>query len=178
MAVSLRLATHADIPALEQLIEASVRTLSADFYCPQQIESALTHMFGVDSQLITDETYFVAERDGKIAGCGGWSRRNTLFGGDQYKAVADLLLDPTQDAARIRAFFVHPDWARQGIGRRLIHACEEAAAKDGFRRLTLVATRPGEPLYAALGYTVTKRMKIPLADGVLLPAARMGKSLP
>ena len=178
IAITFRLATPADILALEQLISTSVRALSANYYSSQQIESALTHMFGVDTQLITDGTYFVAESDGKVVGSGGWSRRNTLFGGDQFKAVADPLLDPMQDAARIRAFFIHPDWARQGIGRRLIAACEEAAWAEGFRSLTLVATRPGEPLYAALGYALTERMEIVLADGVLLPAARMGKSLP
>jgi len=173
----IRLATPADIPALKQLISKSVRALSADYYSRQQIESALTHMFGVDTQLLSDSTYYVAESDGQIAGCGGWSRRKTLFGGDQYKTAADPLLDPMHDAARIRAFFVHPDHARQGIGRRLLLTCEEAAVAEGFRALTLVATRPGEPLYAALGFRIMGRIEIPLADGVLLPAARMEKKL-
>ena len=177
MAITLRLAAFADIPALERLITQSVRALSAGHYSPEQVESALTHLFGVDTQLIGDGTYYIAGSQERVVGCGGWSRRQTLFGGDWYKSVADPKLDPAVDAARIRAFFVHPDFARQGIGRRLIEACEAAAQAAGFGTLTLVATLPGRPLYAALGYTVTDRIEIPLAEGVLLPAARMEKVL-
>jgi len=177
MAITLRAATVADIPDLEQLIAASVRALSTNYYSPSQIESALTHLFGVDTQLLADGTYYVAESDGRIVGGGGWSKRQTLFGGDRYKALTDPELDPAVDAARIRAFFVHPDFARQGIGRRLIESCEEAAEEAGFRVFTLVATLPGQPLYTALGYTVTDWLEILLAEGVLLPAARMEKVL-
>src|SRR5438132_13022679 len=115
MPICIRLATMNEIPALEQLIAASVRSLSIGYYSPTQIESALVHVFGIDTQLITDGTYFVAELDGQLVGCGGWSRRKTLFGGDQMKAVEDNLLDPKIEPARIRAFFVHPDFARRGI---------------------------------------------------------------
>jgi GNAT superfamily N-acetyltransferase len=134
-------------------------------------------MFGIDSQLIVDGTYFVAETEGEIVGCGGWSRRRTLFGGDQWKSAEDDRLDPTAEAGRIRAFFVHPGWARRGIGRSIIQKCEQAARDEGFTRLELVATLPGEPLYAALGYTATERIDIPLPQGETLPAVRMGKNL-
>jgi N-acetylglutamate synthase-like GNAT family acetyltransferase len=177
MSYVVRLATEQDIPSLTRLIPDSVRALSAGLYTERQIESALAHVFGVDSQLIADGTYYVAEADGQIVGCGGWSKRQTLYGGDQMKAEADPLLDPTQDAARIRAFFVHPAWTRRGIGRRIIEACEAAACRAGFRRMELGATLPGEPLYAAMGYIVTERFAIAMADGESLPAAHMTKTL-
>jgi N-acetylglutamate synthase-like GNAT family acetyltransferase len=177
MSFEVRLATDEDIPALHELIPFSARALSAGFYTPNQIESAITHIFGVDSQLIADSTYFVVATDEQIVGCGGWSKRKTLFGGDQMKDTADDLLEPDHDAARIRAFFVHPDWTRRGIGRRIIEACEIAAREAGFRRLELGATLPGEPLYAAMGYTVAERFDIPMPDGEVLPAAHMIKSL-
>ena len=109
--------------------------------------------------------------------CGGWSKRTTMFGGDQMKAEADPLLEPQIDAGRIRAFFIHPQWARNGIGRRIIQACEDAAKADGFTRMELVATMPGEPLYAAMGYEITQRMAVPMADGNVLPCAHMKRSL-
>jgi GNAT superfamily N-acetyltransferase len=149
--------------------------LSKGYYTPQQIESAITDIFGVDTQLIADSTYYVAEAAGQLVGCGGWSKRQTMFGGDQRKAAQDPMLDPTVDAGRIRAFFTHPAWARKGIGRRIIQACEEAAQAEGFTRLELVATLPGEPLYAAMGYAVTARMDVPMRDGTTLPAAHMQK---
>ena len=154
-----------------------MRALSAGYYTPEQIESALVHVFGVDTQLIADGTYFVAELDGQLAGCGGWSKRKTLFGGDQAKAGEDNLLDPETESARIRAFFVHPDFARRGIGKQLMEACERAAAEAGFHQLELAATLPGEPLYLAVGYQVIERWMHRLADGVELPLVRMGKSL-
>jgi N-acetylglutamate synthase-like GNAT family acetyltransferase len=178
MDMTIRVAVMDDVPALQELIPQAARQLSKGYYTPQQIESAITYIFGVDTQLILDRTYYVVEAAGQIVGCGGWSKRKTMFGGDQMKAEQDPMLDPTEDAARIRAFFTHPAWARQGIGQRLIHACEEAAKADGFTRLELVATLPGEPLYAAMGYTVTERMEILMQDGVTLPAAHMKKSLP
>ena len=173
----IRQATTDDIPALELLIPQSARALSEGFYTPQQIEGAVVHIFGVDTQLINDGTYFVAEEDGRIAGCGGWSKRKTLYGGDQMKTEADPLLDPRTEAARIRAFFVDPQWARRGIGSRLMKACEEAAREAGFSALDLVATLPGEPLYRAFGYEVIERFDIALPDDVNLPVARMHKQL-
>ncbi|MEO8286079.1 MAG: GNAT family N-acetyltransferase [Chloroflexota bacterium] len=175
--IQLRLATGKDIPALHELIPTSVRELSINYYTLAQIESAIIHIFGVDTQLIEDSTYFVAESDGQIVGAGGWSKRKTLYGGDQSKAEADPLLDPVHEPARIRAFYVHPDWARRGIGSRIIRACEGAARDAGFTRLELAATLPGEPLYAAMGYSVIERTSIPLPDGESLPIARMGKLL-
>jgi GNAT superfamily N-acetyltransferase len=178
MPFTLRPALPADVPHLARLIPESVRGLSEGFYTPEQVESALAHIFGVDTRLIDDGTYFVVEADGQIVGGGGWSRRMTLFGGDQRKAGSpDDLLDPAADPARIRAFFVHPDWARRGIGRALLVACESAARAAGFRSLELVATRPGEPLYAACGFAVVERFDIPVSGGAPLPAARMAKRL-
>lgn len=177
MEFTIRAATMEDIPALQKLIPESARKLSEGYYTPQQIESAIKYIFGVDTQLIADRTYYVVESDHQIVGCGGWSRRKTLYGGDQMKVMEDPLLDPSKDAARIRAFFIHPDWARKGIGRRIIHACEEAAKADGFTKMELGATIPGEPLYAAQGYEVTDRFEIPMADGITLPCAHMKKEL-
>src|SRR5882757_8324412 len=130
MQVSTRLATLQDIPQLNELIALSVRGLSTAYYTPAQIESAIKYIFGVDTQLIIDGTYYIVEIDNKIVGCGGWSKRNTLYGGDQHKEIEDPLLDPAHDAAKIRAFFVHPDHARQGIGRLIINVCEAAAKKE------------------------------------------------
>ena len=177
MALVVRLATERDIPSLTRLIPESVRSLSVGYYTERQIESSLGYVFGVDSQLIADGTYYVAVAGEQIVGCGGWSKRQTLYGSDQMKEEADPLLDPARDAARIRAFFVHPEWTRRGIGRRIIEECEAAARREGFRRMELGSTLPGEPLYAAMGYTVTDRFEIPLPDGESLPAAHMAKSL-
>ena len=178
MNIELRLATMVDIPALEELIRASVTALSAEHYTSEQIRSALTHVFGVDTQLIADGTYFVAEIEGQLAGSGGWSKRTTLFGGDQSKGDSiDLLLDPAAEAARIRAFYVHPRWSRRGIGSRILTACEDAARAAGFSRIELAATLPGEPLYAARGYQKAEPMQLETPDGESLPAFRMTKSL-
>ncbi len=177
MEISIRAAVMEDAPVLKGLIPLSARELSKGFYTPQQIESAIQYIFGVDTQLISDKTYYVAEANGQIVGCGGWSKRKTMFGGDQMKAEADPLLDPKEDAGRIRAFFIHPNWARKGIGRRIIQACENAAQADGFTRMELVATMPGEPLYAAMGYEVTKRFDQPIQDGTTISLAHMKKQL-
>lgn len=177
MEIAIRLATLADVPALQVLIPLSARELSRNYYTPEQTESAIKYIFGVDTQLLADQTYYLAEAEGQIVGCGGWSKRKTMFGGDQMKEQQDPLLDPKRDAGRIRAFFVHPNLARKGIGRRIIEACENAARAEGFTRMELVATLPGEPLYAAMGYQVTKRVEIPMADGTTLPAAHMQKEL-
>jgi GNAT superfamily N-acetyltransferase len=136
----------------------------------------LVHIFGVDSQLIEDNTYYTALSGNQIVGCGGWSKRKTLFGGDQVKSDEDNLLNPAQDAARIRAFFVHPQWARQGIGKRIMQMCEDAAQRAGFQTIELVATLPGEPLYAAMGYQSTRRFDVAMPDGEVLPVAQMMKS--
>ena len=173
----IRLATRDDIPALETLIPLSVRTLQAGDYSAAQMEGALGTVFGVDSQLITDQTYFVAEADGEIVGCGGWSRRKTLFGSDRGKTEADTALDPRKDAARIRAFFIHPDWARRGIGSAIMRAAETAAIAAGFRQVDIVATLTGEPLYARFGYAVVERYDVPLTNGHRLPVVRMSKRI-
>ena len=180
--ISLRPAIPGDLPALQALIPRSVRALSRDCYTERQVESAIRHVFGVDTQLIADGTYFVAEADGEVAGCGGWSRRRTLYGGDRSKAAnqeqgADDLLDPAREPARIRAFFVHPNWGRRGIGTLLLAACLRAAREAGFVRLELMATLPGEALYRAAGFAVIERVAPVLPDGVTVPFVRMGRTL-
>jgi N-acetylglutamate synthase-like GNAT family acetyltransferase len=175
MECTVRQATLADIPALQRLIPESVRVLSAGFYDRRQAESAITHIFGVDTQLIRDGTYYVVETAGQLIGCGGWSKRSTLYGGGQAKATEDPLLDPEKEPARIRAFFVHPDWARRGVGSRLMEACERAARQAQFKSLELVATLPGEPLYRSFGYETLGEFDIHLPDGLTLPVIRMGK---
>lgn len=137
----------------------------------------MIHIFGVDTQLITDGTYYVAEIDNQIVGCGGWSKRKTLFGGDQAKEEIDSLLDPETEAARIRAFFVHPQWARRGVGKQIIDVCEDAATEAKFREIEMAATLPGEPMYKACGYEVAERFEIDLPNGLKLPLARMRKQL-
>lgn len=171
----LRLACEADVSALQALIPLSVRALQAPYYSQAQMEAALGPVFGVDRQLIRDGTYFVAEQDGLIVGCGGWSRRRSLYGGDSDREREDALLDPQRDAARVRAFFVHPDWARRGIGRSVMVACEKAILASGFRTVDIVATLAGEPLYAAFGYAVVERYTIPTRDGLSLAVVRMHK---
>ena len=178
MEIEIRQATLSDIPLLERLIAASVRGLSVGYYTSEQIDSALIHIFGVDTQLISDGTYYIAEIENQIVGCGGWSKRKTLYGGDQAKlADEDSLLDPQTEAARIRAFFVHPDWARRGIGKRIIEVCEEAARQAAFKVAELAATLPGEPLYRACGYKVIERIDVDLPEGLNLPVIRMKKLL-
>src|SRR5471030_633424 len=173
MSITTRLCTFEDIPSLNKMIALSVRGLSKDYYTPEQIESSIKYIFGVDTQLVKDGTYYVAELDGIIVGCGGWSKRNTLYGGDQFKEIEDPLLDPAIDAARIRAFFVHPDYARRGIGKGLITLCEEAAQTAGFRSFELGATLPGVPLYEVMGYTAIERVDAPLPDGEVLEIVKM-----
>ncbi|MCK6624086.1 MAG: GNAT family N-acetyltransferase [Anaerolineae bacterium] len=176
--LKLRQARLEDIPALTRLIEASVRGLGGRDYSPQQIESSLKYVFGVDTRLIEDGTYFVVESDYHLVGAGGWSRRKTLYGGDQAKGQAEEnLLDPRRDSAKIRAFYVHPDWARQGIGRQMMSACEAAAGLAGFTRLELLATLTGAPLYAACGFDVVERVEVKLPDGIVLPTLKMVKQL-
>jgi GNAT superfamily N-acetyltransferase len=182
-AIRLRKATAADIPSLRETIQASVRGLQADDYTPAQIEGALKSVYGVDSQLIADSTYFVAEvlEDGTqaaiIVACGGWSKRRTLYGGDQFAAREDSLLDPAQDAAKIRAFFVHPDWARRGIGSMILDECEKAGIEAGFRRFEMGATLSGVEFYRARGYTELEQQEVPLGNGEVLPIIRMAKQI-
>jgi GNAT superfamily N-acetyltransferase len=179
MPFTIRLATPADTPALQSLIVASVRGLQTRDYTAVEIEGALTSVFGVDTQLIADGTYFVAEapEEQAIAGCGGWSRRRTLFGADHWTHREDELLDPATEAAKIRAFFVHPDWARRGVGTAILDACEEAAIAAGFTRLEMGATLTGVPFYAARGYRASDRFNVPLMNGATLPIVRMLKTL-
>jgi GNAT superfamily N-acetyltransferase len=165
---------------LHEVIDSSVRRLQAQDYSPAQIEGALKSVYGVDSQLIADGTYFVAQistRQNKIeiVACGGWSKRKTLYGGDQYAAREDSLLDPARDAAKIRAFFVHPDWARRGIGTMILDACENAAREAGFTRLEMGATLSGVAFYRAKGYTALESLEVPLGNGESLPIVRMAK---
>jgi len=177
MPIPIRIAIFKDIPHLNELIAQSVRELSTDYYSGAQIESAIKYIFGVDTQLVKDGTYFVAEIDNVIVGCGGWSKRNTLYGGDQHKDIEDPLLNPEHDAARIRAFFVRPDYARQGIGRHIINVCETAAKENGFSSFELGATLPGVPLYSAMGYEAAERIDVKLPDGEFLGIVKMKKTL-
>jgi GNAT superfamily N-acetyltransferase len=173
----IRRATPEDIPVLHTLIDSSVRGLQAADYTPEQIEGALGSYLGVDSSLIADGTYFVVEtgNPAAILACGGWSRRRTLCGADARPDRDDSLLDPATEAAKIRAFFVHPDWARRGLGTLLLAHCEAAAAQEGFTRLEMGATLTGVPLYRARGYSERERLELPLPGGGTLPIIRMTK---
>ena len=183
MNVHVRKAVAADVPRLREVIEASVRGLQAQDYSPAQIEGALKTVYGVDSQLIADGTYFVAEveesdsRKCEIVGCGGWSKRKTLYGGDQYAGREDSLLDPARDAAKIRAFFVHPAWARRGIGGLILETCEKAAIAGGFTRLEMGATLSGVAFYRAKGYVAVENQAVALGNGETLPIVRMAKTV-
>jgi GNAT superfamily N-acetyltransferase len=171
----LRRATLADLPALEPLIAASARELSKVDYTPAQVEGALRGAFGTDTQLIHDGTYFVIEAEGRLAGCGGWSRRRTMFGSDARAERDASELDPARDAARIRAFFIHPDFARRGLGTLMLERCEQEAVAHGFSRFELMATLPGVRLYAARGYQPGERIEWPLGDGLAIPFVPMSK---
>ncbi len=190
--IHLRLALPEDVRVLRELIDVSVRGLQTQDYTPAQIEGALETVFGVDSQLIADGTYIVAEaapdgtQRGKeknvqeapiIVGCGGWSKRKTLYGGDRWTGREDALLDPKQDAAKIRAFFIHPDWARRGIGSLILKACEDAARAAGFTRYEMGATLTGAKLFGMRGYVAVKPISIPLGNGESLPVIHMEKQV-
>ncbi len=178
MELGLRVAQERDIPALEALIPLSVRTLQAAYYTAAQMDAAIGPVFGVDRELIRDGTYFVVEHAQLLVGAGGWSKRQSLYGSDAGRATGgSALLDPSRDPARIRAFYVHPEWARRGIGARILTACEQAIARAGFASVELAATLAGEPLYAARGYASAERYDIPLAGGLTLPVVRMAKDL-
>ena len=174
--MSLRPAQLADISALKTLIAESVMVLQLD-YTEAQRRAALGTIFGVDTQLITDQTYFVIEVDGEIVACGGWSYRKTLYGADALAGREDNRLDPAVDAGRIRAFFVKPGWTRRGLGGQILKACEAAAEAAGFRRFELGATLTGIPLYQACGYEPIEATEAQMANGLTLPIVRMGKAL-
>jgi len=174
-ALQHRLASHDDIPAMTALMDAAIGELQKPFLDGSQIVASRTIM-GLDTQLVEDGTYFVVEVDGMLAGCGGWSRRATMYGGDQSPGRNAGLLDPARDAARVRAMYTHPDFVRRGIGRLILSLCESAARAEGFSRIELVATMAGEPLYRACGYHPVERF----ADsrgGAEVPLLRMGKAL-
>ncbi|HEY2496184.1 MAG TPA: GNAT family N-acetyltransferase [Candidatus Angelobacter sp.] len=183
----IRPATASDVPVLRKLIDSSVRQLQSADYSSAQIDSALKTVFGVDSQLLADGTYLVVQTSPKrssepglsdlpiIVGCGGWSKRKTLYGGDNWRERPSDLLDPATDAAKIRAFFIHPDWARRGIGTLLLDACEAAAREAGFTRFEMGATLTGAKLFQQRGYVALERMEVPLEDGITLPIIHMVK---
>ena len=171
-----RLASPADMPMLEKLMHDAIRKLLPQFLSPEKVEASFAVM-GLDSQLIADGTYFVVEEEGRVAGCGGWSRRATLFGHNHTAGRDSRLLDPASEAARVRAMYTHPDFARRGVGRHILALCESAARREGFTRTELGATAGGEPLYRACGYAEIERLDVPTPGGVTVPITRMGKSL-
>ncbi len=174
---TIRLAHADDKATLNALIHKSGIGLAAGFYTTQQAEAITREVFGVDSALVADGTYFAIEYEGAIVACGGWSRRATDFGGDQAKSGNDRPLDPQTEPARIRAFFVDPDMARMGLGAMLLDHCTRAAAQAGFRALELVSTMPGEPLYLKCGFVPLERIELPLSGGVVVALTRMRKAI-
>jgi len=167
----------ADVPALQELIATSVRGLSVGYYTPGEIESSIVAVFGVDTQLIIDGTYYLIDSPGGPLAIGGWSYRRSLYGGDQIKGAEDPALDPRTEPARIRAFFVRPDSARRGLARRLYRECSRAAYARGFRNFELMATLPGVPLYEALGFSAIESVALPVGAGVQLTLVRMGRQI-
>ena len=178
MSFRIRKAVPEDIPSLQRLIEVSVRALQTHEYTPAQITFALQSVYGVDSQLIADGTYLVAETTEAIVGCGGWSKRKTLFGGDVWSGRQDDFLTPGRDAAKIRAFFVDSAWARHGVGTMILQACEDAARAAGFLRFELGSTLTGIPFYRARGYVELEHVDIPMPDGDRFAVVRMVKPRP
>jgi GNAT superfamily N-acetyltransferase len=197
----VRLARDDDVAGIEELIPLSVRELKGSHYSTAQVEAALGSVFGVDRQLISDGTYYVIEKapgDGRVSagvaaagkpplpvhgatpvivGCGGWSKRQTLFGSDHQTNRDDAELNPAEDSARIRAFFVHPGWARRGLGRAILNQCEKGIRAAGFKSIELAATLPGVPFYSACGYVCGERSDVPLKNGLSLAIVRMTKQL-
>jgi GNAT superfamily N-acetyltransferase len=172
-----RLATLDDLDALREVMRRSIETLQDGFLTPEQVVAS-HHVMGLDSQLIRDGTYFMVEKGGRIAGCGGWSWRSTLYGGDESMISREPeALDPATEAARIRAMYTDPDFARQGVGRIVMTLCEEAAMEAGFRKATMMATMSGVPLYAACGYVEVEPVLSAPVDGVQVPLVRMEKPL-
>jgi len=172
-----RLATEDDLPAIRALMDVAIAEHLKAYLDPAQVELSKSIM-GLDTQLIADRTYFLVEEEGRLAGCGGWSRRATLYGGDHSTAQRnEALLDIAKDAARVRAMYTHPDFARRGVGRLILQICENAARDAGFRSVELMATMSGEPLYRACGYADIQRIVAASKDGVDVPGVRMGKTL-
>lgn len=177
MSFTHRLAAEADLDAIRALMDVAIAEHLKDFLDPAQVELSKSIM-GLDTQLIADRTYFLVEEDGRLAGCGGWSRRATLYGGDHSTSQRNAaLLDIAKDAARIRAMYTHPDFKRRGVGRRILGLCEAAARDAGFKSVELMATMSGEPLYRAGGYHDIQRITAASKDGVDVPGVRMGKTL-
>ena len=174
--LSHRLAELSDLTELRTLMAASIRELTPAYLDAARVEASFEIM-GVDTQLIEDGTYFVVECERRIAGCGGWSRRATLFGGDHSAGRDARLLDPATEPARVRAMYTHPDFVRRGVGRLVLSLCEAAAAREGFRSLELVATLAGEPLYLACGFSTIERIEVATSKGVTVPCARMAKPI-
>lgn len=174
-ALTSRLATREDIPVLVHLMQAAIEELQKGFLNDAQIRSSHAIM-GLDQQLIDDGTYFAVEIDGRLAGCGGWSRRATLYGGDHSAGRDSALLDPARDPAKVRAMYTHPSFIRRGVGRLILSLCEQAAAAEGFSRLELMSTRSGQPLYTAAGFEPLEDV-VDATGGVPLPLVRMGKTI-
>jgi GNAT superfamily N-acetyltransferase len=173
--VKLRLATEHDLPALRVVMARAIAELQAGFLTPEQV-AASSAMMGLDTRLIEDRTYFIAELDGAVAGCGGWSRRATLYGGDHSAGRDARLLDPATEPARVRAMYTDPDFVRRGVGRAVLAACETAAREAGFQRVELMATLAGRPLYLAAGYLPIEQIT-DTNGAVPVPLVRMGKGL-
>lgn len=172
-----RLATADDIPAIAALMDRAIGALQDGFLTPEQVAASRLSM-GLDTQLITDRTYFVVEEAGRLAGCGGWSFRATLYGGNHSTDLRDSsVVDPAIGPARIRAMYTDPDFTRRGIGRMVLNLCEAAARDAGYTRAEMMATLAGEPLYRACGYAVIERVQKMNASGVPVPGVRMGKTL-
>ncbi|MEB3702238.1 GNAT family N-acetyltransferase [Candidatus Bealeia paramacronuclearis] len=172
----LRPAQLNDIRKLNSLIQVSARGLNQNHYTHAQVDSLIRYVFGVDTELIADQTYYVIEENGKFSACGGWSQRKTLFGSDKCASRKNGYLDPKTDPAKIRAFFVHPDFGRKGLGNRLMIQCEEAVKKAGFCETELMSTLPGLAFYRAHGYVGDQFVDYPLPDGVIVQFVKMGKS--
>jgi GNAT superfamily N-acetyltransferase len=177
MDYTIRKARLDDKERIKELIAESARELSREYYSHEQIEAAIQTVFGVDTDLILDESYVVAETATQIVGCGGWSKRKTLFGGDQFTARDHALLDPRFEPAKIRAFFVHPEFARMGIGRRILTKCETEAKDNGFHSIELMATLPGVPFYNSCGYREMGDFELDLGGNVKLELVRMSKEI-
>ena len=173
----IRKATMEERDALQQLIAESARELSREHYSDAQVEAAIATVFGVDTTLIEDGTYFVVESDGQLAGCGGWSKRKTLFGGDQYSSRDATYLDPKSEPAKIRAFFIHPDHARKGVARAILSRCEDEARAQGYRALELLSTLPGIEFYKSCGFVETGKLDLDLTETVKLEFVPMQKEI-
>jgi GNAT superfamily N-acetyltransferase len=178
--ISVRLASEPDVPALRSLIEQSIRGLQTSDYTPTQIEGAIGNALGLDTQLIADQTYFIAtpaDQPATLAGCGGWSFRATLFGSDAGPNRIGAQLNPATDPAKIRAIFVHPAFSRRGLGSIILAHCEQAALSAGFRSAEMGSTLTGVPLYTLRGYRELDRIDVPLPNGEVLPVVRMSRTL-